>query len=566
MTPETPNNLEPVNRQGLSSLYKALYDLSDAAILALDTQLQEENMSPQQIRDDVGKLLSSIQDLTTSLEIIDNPWAYTDTVIEDAPTKASSQLAQDFQATHIINQPPRTQDNDTILDSTPLDSDTILDSPASEKKQPKLPRLDDKFNNALMELSLDVEQALQEAQGQHKVPKILARTLLKTLSELSPELVAERIQTAIEDQEPFSNVELMNMGGMGWVFSATSTQDNQRRALKVPQKFVAKEIAELYEREMMFMATILENELNEEGWFVHFEEEGHIRVGSQEYSYAILKYYPGPERAINIGSLEITSDQALSLKELIPVFNNLSSIMSALITESALLALIEIQEMGFIHGDLKPSNYLVRARIAEILWPMIGKPGPWSNELQGRIYKILMESKVRVITADFGAIREMESFLLGDEVLDEKTGEELVVQTPAYSNITGLLREGSKGLSDRHAIACILFELLTGKKARSQKIAGQYQSPWPAGQLDIPKDARDLLSIALRVLNDPFEDQAHIDKGKEVKVTNALLKEIQSFIAKHEQEYKRSFLGSMKKGASRVWTRMGLNRKKLEEN
>lgn len=552
----------------MTSLYQSLYDLCDAAILDLDAHLEGENTSTDWVREHVNKLLNSVKDRSSNLEVIDNAWAYTNTIIEDAPTRAAPLIDQDFQATNILNPPPSPSTNDRIdtqiEGKNTVDDDTDIEQQPSESSKNQ-GGVDERFNVALMNLALEVEQVLETPLGPYKVPAILARTLLKTLSELSPELFAEKIQTAIEEQEPFTNVTLMNMGGMGWIFSAVSTQDNKRRALKVPQKFVAKEIAELYEREMMFMATILENELNEEGWFVHFEEEGHIRVGSQEYSYAILKYYPGPERTIQVGPIEIKSDQALSLKELIPVFKNLAPLMSALLTESTLLALIEIQEMGFIHGDLKPSNYLVRARIAELLWPMIGKDGPWSEELQGRIYRILMETKVRVITADFGAIREMESFLLGDEVLDEKTGEELVVQTPAYSNITGLIREGSKGQSDRHAIACILFELLTGEQARAHKKLGQYQSPWSPEAPDISQSQHDLMAIALRVLNDPFEDKAHIDKGKEVKVTSRLLNDIQTFIREHEQEYKRSFLGAMKKNASRVWTRMGLNRKKLDD-
>lgn len=546
----------------MNSLYGKLYELCDEAILALDAHLESEDVSVAWVRAHINKLLNSIQESSSKLEVIDNPWAYTDTIVEDASTQAGAHIPQDFEATEIMSPPAQPAVNDQL--DTIIEGDTESSSPSNNSSNDQ--QIDERFNDALMLLALRVESKLEDNKDLQSISDFLARSLLKLLIELCPELIAEKIQSAIEEQEPFKDVSLMNMGGMGWVFSATSTQDGQRRALKVPQKFVAKEIADLYEREMMFMATILENELDEEGYFVHFEEEGHLKVGSQEYSYAVLKYYPGPKRPIEAGPFKIESDQALSLAELIPVFKSLPPIMSALMIESTLLALIEIQEMGFIHGDLKPSNYLVRYRIAEQLWPMVGKDGPWSDELRLSIYRILMESKVRLITADFGAVREMESFLLGDEILDARTGEELVVQTPAYSNITGLMREGSKGQSDRHSIACILFELLTGEQARSHKYSGRYQSPWPEDSQDYSKSQRKLLDIALGVLNDPAEDQAHTDKGHEVKMTNALLQKIQLFIRVHEQEYKRSFLGTMKKGASKVWTRMGLSRKKLSDS
>jgi hypothetical protein len=57
----------------------------------------------------------------------------------------------------------------------------------------------------------------------------------------------------------------------------------------------------------------------------------------------------------------------------------------------------------------------------------------------------LKASKIRFVTADFGAVREMESLLLGAEVIDQETEKELVVQTPAHANFTGLIKEEMKG-------------------------------------------------------------------------------------------------------------------------
>lgn len=395
-----------------------------------------------------------------------------------------------------------------------------------------------------------------EAEGlRDLVANDLARRVLDVLIDDCPSLIITKISDALMATGQFYDVSLINRGGMGWVFSAR--QNNGRRvAIKVPQNFVAPEVAELYEREMMFLRTIYENDLDEEGWFTRFLGEGVLRIGTQDYHYVVLAYYEGPPRRMRFDKREIETDQALTLEEALDIFPKLPPILGALLVENMLQALRSMQQLGFIHGDLKPGNYLLAREVAMAIDDVARRLDSLDDADFIDLHKAVAEAPVRVITADFGGIREMSLFFLGDDVVDKETGREIVVRTPAYANHTGILQSGSKAHSDRHAVASILFELLSGQMAHDSKQARRYWLPFREAGHD--PEYLELMDIALEVLNDPREDAPHCDSQVEVRVTEEFLRKIRRYIKKYEGSYKVGFMQGVAKKATRAFRRMNI--------
>ena len=406
--------------------------------------------------------------------------------------------------------PPADAGSDTVVvpDTTPTSSRSSL-------VRERLENLQEALQRASSELAAALDGGLDDLPA---LASTLSNRVLDPVVQLCPDVVVGRLKDALVQHTDYDDVRLINNGGMGWVFTGV-TPGGERRAIKVPRSFVAPEILAIHERETDFLRTLEENGLNTGDWFVRFFEDGLVPVGSRHFPYTVLSYVTGPRRTMTLLGEEVETDQALTLGDIIPLTAAAPPELTGGLVRDLLDGLVELHELGVLHGDLKPGNVLIAPETAAVIpWPLSPKAIAEDLDLAA-IAAAIARCRRRIVTADFGGVREMESFLLGDEVVDARTGEAIVVQTTAYSNMTGLLRHGKKAHSDRHAVACILFELLTGRTARSSRMGGRYVTP--AGQAP---DRAEFLELAVEILNDPDEDTPHTDPEVEVAHVPAVVR------------------------------------------
>lgn len=380
---------------------------------------------------------------------------------------------------------------------------------------------------------------LGQKESLKELTSCLAERFFAPLFKFRPKFLTSRLAEAIEQQTRFDQAEIVDAGGMGWIYKVRA--ESKDFALKIAQLSSAPELGALYEREISFLKTIAENELDPRGLFTPLVEEGAVHTLSRHFRYIVMPYYSGPERP-ELGR------HVMTLKEAMPVIQAAPRIVAAHFAVSMFEALVELQRLGFIHGDLKPSNYFLPVSIAAALlqWRDSGR---LDSDLLDLV-EVLRRPGPCVITADFGGVREMQAFLLGDEIRDEVTGDTVIVRTPAYANYTGLLKNGSKAHSDRYAIACILIEMVSGESPhdhRSQKI------------FKLPPNAKgnnaELGQVALEILNDPMENSAHTDSDTEVEKSEFYLGQVRSIIDKDWRAIRPGLFSVLKRHTTKLFKR-----------
>jgi eukaryotic-like serine/threonine-protein kinase len=214
---------------------------------------------------------------------------------------------------------------------------------------------------------------------------------------------------------PYEVLAPIGRGGMGEVYRARDTRLNRDVALKVLPRLLASDIDRLarFEREANVLASLNHSNIAH----IHgIEDAGGVRA-------LVMEFVDGEDLAERVGRGPIAADAALSIARQIAE------------------ALEAAHEQGVVHRDLKPANI-----------------------------KIRQDGTVKVL--DFGLAKALEAQGASSGISQGSTmpgpamtQAGIILGTPAYMS-----PEQARGLTvdrrtDIWAFGCVLFEMLTGKRA-----------------------------------------------------------------------------------------------------
>jgi serine/threonine-protein kinase len=232
-------------------------------------------------------------------------------------------------------------------------------------------------------------------------------------------------------------------GGMAIVFEATDLKHGRRVALKVLRPEIGAQLGdERFRREIQLLATLSHPNI------VPMYESGE----SDGLLFYVMPFVTGE-----------TLRDRLAREGKLPVEDALR------ITREVARALTHAHEVGIVHRDLKPGN-------------------------------IMLSGDVAVVT-DFGIAR-----LVDDATQHQLTQTGVAIGTPTYmSPEQGIGGAAIGPASDQYSLACVLFEMLTGRSpfmalTAFAMLALHNSAPIPdVRQLraDVPPDVADALTVAL---------------------------------------------------------------------
>jgi eukaryotic-like serine/threonine-protein kinase len=232
-------------------------------------------------------------------------------------------------------------------------------------------------------------------------------------------------------------------GGMAIVFEATDLKHGRRVALKLLRPEIAAHLGdERFRREIQLIATLSHPNI------VPMYESGE----SDGLLFYVMPFVTGE-----------TLRDRLARETKLPVEDALR------ITREVARALTHAHEVGIVHRDLKPGN-------------------------------IMLSGDVAVVT-DFGIAR-----LVDDAAQQQLTQTGVAVGTPAYMSPEQAVGGAAIGpASDQYSLACVLFEMLTGRSpflgsTAFATLALHNSAPIPdVRQLraDVPPDVAAALGVAL---------------------------------------------------------------------
>jgi serine/threonine-protein kinase len=243
-------------------------------------------------------------------------------------------------------------------------------------------------------------------------------------------------------------------GGMAIVFEATDLKHGRRVALKVLRPEIASHLGdERFRREIQLLATLSHPNI------VPMYESGE----SDGLLFYVMPFVTGE-----------TLRDRLAREGKLPVEDALR------ITREVGRALTHAHEVGIVHRDLKPGN-------------------------------IMLSGDVAVVT-DFGIAR------LVDDATQQLTQTGVAIGTPAYMSPEQAVGGAAIApASDQYSLACVLFEMLTGRSpflgsTAFAMLALHNSAPVPdVRQLraDVPPDVAEALTVALA--KDPSERFPSVD-------------------------------------------------------
>ncbi len=232
-------------------------------------------------------------------------------------------------------------------------------------------------------------------------------------------------------------------GGMAIVFEATDLKHGRRVALKLLRPEIAAHLGdERFRREIQLVATLSHPNI------VPMYESGE----SDGLLFYVMPFVTGE-----------TLRDRLARETKLPVEDALR------ITREVARALTHAHEVGIVHRDLKPGN-------------------------------IMLSGDVAVVT-DFGIAR-----LVDDAAQQQLTQTGVAIGTPAYMSPEQAVGGAAIGpASDQYSLACVLFEMLTGRSpflgsTAFATLALHNSAPIPdVRQLraDVPPDVAAALGVAL---------------------------------------------------------------------
>ena len=246
---------------------------------------------------------------------------------------------------------------------------------------------------------------------------------------------------------------LIGAGGMGEVYKARDTRLNRNVALKVLPQIFARDAERMarFEREAKLLASLNHNNI---AAIYGLEESGGVRA-------LVMELVEGPTLAERIAA------GAIPLNEALPIARQVAD------------AVENAHEQNVVHRDLKPANI-----------------------------KVTPEGTVKVL--DFGLAKVMGapeenrslSQLSGATGVATAAGH--VVGTPGYMSPEQARAEAVDERTDIWAFGCLLYELLTGKRAfpgetQSEAIAAvlEREPDWQALSAQTPATIRHLLRQCL---------------------------------------------------------------------
>jgi serine/threonine protein kinase len=258
---------------------------------------------------------------------------------------------------------------------------------------------------------------------------------------------------------PYEILSALGAGGMGEVYRARDTKLGRDVAIKIlPPHFIADpERRARFTREARLLATL--NHPHIAAIYGLEECEGVTAL--------VLELVEGPTLA------ERLERGPLPLAEALAIARQMAD------------ALDEAHEKGIVHRDLKPANIVLRGTI-----------GPTSGDVRAKVLdfgiaKTLSASSGNDVTAPSGSV--------------DGTAEGRILGTPAYMS-----PEQARGLlvdkrTDIWAFGCVLFEMLTGRRAFEGDTAAdtfgyilEREPDWSLLPGDTPAPVRTLLERCLR--------------------------------------------------------------------
>ena len=274
---------------------------------------------------------------------------------------------------------------------------------------------------------------------------------------------------------PYEILSALGAGGMGEVYRARDTKLNRDVALKILPDAFAKDPDRLarFTREAQMLASLNHSNI---GAIYGIEESGDVRA-------LVMELVEGEDLSAHIGRGPIP------LAEALPIAKQMADALEA------------AHEQGIIHRDLKPANVKVRA-----------------------------DGTVKVL--DFGLAKAMEPVGSAPNMSPSPTittpamtQAGMILGTAAYMSPEQAKGRAADKRSDIWAFGCVLYEMLTGKRAFegedvSDTLAGilRGEPDWTALPANTPPAIRALIerclvkdrrqriadvSVAQFVLNDP---------------------------------------------------------------
>jgi Tol biopolymer transport system component len=254
---------------------------------------------------------------------------------------------------------------------------------------------------------------------------------------------------------PYEIGSLIGAGGMGEVYRATDTNLKRAVAIKVlPEALVADhERLARFQREAEVLASLNHPHIAQ----IHGLEKSATRIG------LVMELVEGPTLADRI------TQGAIPLREAIPIAHQIAQALEA------------AHEQGIVHRDLKPANVKVRD-----------------------------DGTVKVL--DFGLAKVAEPAAAGSSTMSlsptittpAMTQVGLILGTAAYMSPEQAKGRPADKRSDVWAFGCVLYEMLTGRRAfegedTSDTLASVLKSDpdWTALPTDVPPAIRTLIQRCL---------------------------------------------------------------------
>jgi eukaryotic-like serine/threonine-protein kinase len=252
----------------------------------------------------------------------------------------------------------------------------------------------------------------------------------------------------------FEILSLLGRGGMGEVYRARDTKLNRDVALKVLPELLARDGDRLarFTREAHVLASLNHPNISA---IYGLEAEGDVKA-------LVLELVDGPTLADRIARGRLPLDEAL------PIARQIADALDA------------AHETGIVHRDLKPANIKVRA-----------------------------DGTVKVL--DFGLAKALESRAIGSDpslsptiTSPAVTREGIILGTAAYMAPEQARGKSADKRADMWAFGCVLYEMLTGRRAfpgddLSETLAAviRGEPDWHALTDDTPSPIRRLLRRCL---------------------------------------------------------------------